>query len=158
MITKVLVALDDIGANPPVFEYALDLAIKYQAQLHIFHCVEPPLTAVPEMSVMAIYGGMLDSATINLRQDIFQENLSKISTWLKILKEKAEARNLQVESSYVMGEPQAEICAIANTWEADLLVIGRRGLQGIGEILLGSVSNYVLHHAPCSVLIVQNQS
>ena len=43
----------------------------------------------------------------------------------------------------------------SQNWEADLIVIGRRGHQGLSEILLGSVSNYVVHHAPCSVLVVQ---
>ncbi len=38
---------------------------------------------------------------------------------------------------------------------ADLIVLGRRGRTGLAEALLGSVSNYVLHHAPCSVLVVQ---
>ncbi|NEO65320.1 MAG: universal stress protein, partial [Moorea sp. SIO4G2] len=36
-----------------------------------------------------------------------------------------------------------------------LIVLGRRGLGGLKEMVLGSVSNYVVHHAPCSVLVVQ---
>ncbi|NEO28803.1 MAG: universal stress protein, partial [Kamptonema sp. SIO4C4] len=35
------------------------------------------------------------------------------------------------------------------------VIIGRRGRVGLSEILLGSVSNYVLHHAPCAVMVVQ---
>lgn len=156
MITKVLVALDDLGATPIVFEQALDLAVKYQAKLHIFHCLEPSFAGISEMSMAAVYGGMLDSTTAHLHQDILQDNLARMSRHLKHLREQAEAHQIQVETSYVMGEPPTEICAIAKTWGADLLIVGRRGLQGIGELLLGSVSNYVLHHAPCSVLIVQN--
>ena len=37
----------------------------------------------------------------------------------------------------------------------DVIVMGHRGISGLQEFFLGSVSNYVLHHAPCSVLIVQ---
>ncbi|MEO0350033.1 MAG: universal stress protein, partial [Cyanobacteria bacterium P01_A01_bin.15] len=40
-------------------------------------------------------------------------------------------------------------------WNADLIMMGRRGRSGFSELLLGSVSNYVMHHAPCSVLTVQ---
>jgi glycosyltransferase involved in cell wall biosynthesis len=47
-----------------------------------------------------------------------------------------------------------KLCADPN-WDADLVVMGRRGLSGIKEMFLGSVSNYIIHHVPCSVLIVQ---
>jgi len=46
------------------------------------------------------------------------------------------------------------ICELAIDWNADLIMMGRRGRSGIAEFFLGSVSNYVLHHAPCSVQIV----
>jgi nucleotide-binding universal stress UspA family protein len=46
---------------------------------------------------------------------------------------------------------------MAKSWQADLIVLGRRGLKGISEIFLGSVSNYIVHQALCSVLIVQHQ-
>ncbi|MGQ9872468.1 universal stress protein [Leptodesmis sp.] len=38
---------------------------------------------------------------------------------------------------------------------ADLILIGNRGHTGLKELFLGSASNYVLHHAPCSVLTVK---
>ncbi len=44
---------------------------------------------------------------------------------------------------------------MARNCGADVIVMGRRGHSGLSELILGSVSNYVLHHAPCSVLIVQ---
>ncbi|WP_442949349.1 universal stress protein [Nostoc sp.] len=43
------------------------------------------------------------------------------------------------------------------SWGADLIVLGRRGLKGFAELLAGSVSNHVVHHSPCSVLVVQGQ-
>lgn len=55
------------------------------------------------------------------------------------------------------GSPERSICEIAQTWEADLIIVGSRGLTGIKEMFLGSVSNYVTHHAPCSVLIVRDK-
>ena len=38
-----------------------------------------------------------------------------------------------------------------------MIVVGSRGLKGLKEMFLGSVSNYVTHHAPCSVLIVRSE-
>jgi nucleotide-binding universal stress UspA family protein len=60
-----------------------------------------------------------------------------------------------VEFTQTPGDPGNKICALAETWEADLIILGRRGHTGLKEFFLGSISNYVLHHAPCSVLTIQ---
>ncbi|NJN72511.1 MAG: universal stress protein [Limnothrix sp. RL_2_0] len=62
-----------------------------------------------------------------------------------------------VKVDYKVGESREEICIAAKEWNADMVVIGRRGLKGLSEILLGSVSNYIVHHAPCSVMVVQHE-
>ncbi|MEA5469202.1 universal stress protein [Spirulina sp. 06S082] len=46
---------------------------------------------------------------------------------------------------------------MVKSWQADLIAIGRCGHSGLTELFLGSVSNYVLYHAFCSVLIVQGK-
>jgi nucleotide-binding universal stress UspA family protein len=55
----------------------------------------------------------------------------------------------------MVGDPGKAICTLAQDWSADLIVIGRRGMHGLGELLLGSVSSYVMHRSPCAVLVVQ---
>lgn len=47
---------------------------------------------------------------------------------------------------------------MARTWSADLILVGSRGLKGLKEMFLGSVGNYVTHHAPCSALIVRTDT
>jgi nucleotide-binding universal stress UspA family protein len=39
--------------------------------------------------------------------------------------------------------------------EADLIIVGRKDRSGLEELLLGSVSSDVVHHAPCAVLVTQ---
>jgi nucleotide-binding universal stress UspA family protein len=53
------------------------------------------------------------------------------------------------------GDPAEVIIEVANEQQADLIVVGSRGLTGIKRFRLGSVSNKVSHHAPCSVMIVR---
>lgn len=52
------------------------------------------------------------------------------------------------------GEPAEVILSVADELDADLVVVGSRGLRGVGRFLLGSVPNRVVHHAKRTVLIV----
>lgn len=53
------------------------------------------------------------------------------------------------------GSPQSAIVEEAKNWGADLIVVGSHGYGFLERIFLGSVSNAVVHHAPCSVLVVR---
>jgi len=59
------------------------------------------------------------------------------------------------ELEMVTGEPAEEIIRLANIYQADLIVIGSRGLTGITRIVQGSVSSQVVEEAQCSVLVVK---
>ena len=63
--------------------------------------------------------------------------------------------NIGVSTSVEPGRPARIIVETANEWEADLIVVGSHGHGFWARNLLGSVSDAVLHHAPCSVLIVR---
>ncbi len=55
----------------------------------------------------------------------------------------------------VIGSPQRVIVETAQEWGADLIVVGSHGYGFWSRLMLGSVSNSVVHHAPCSVLVVR---
>jgi nucleotide-binding universal stress UspA family protein len=67
------------------------------------------------------------------------------------------AREAGVYCAYIQkpGEPHVNIVKYASLSGTDLIVIGSRGLGAVGEMLFGSVSNYVAHHATCPVLVVR---
>jgi nucleotide-binding universal stress UspA family protein len=54
-----------------------------------------------------------------------------------------------------MGRPERTLVRVAVRDEVDLVVVGHRGIGGVTRALLGSVSEHVAHHAPCSVLVVR---
>jgi nucleotide-binding universal stress UspA family protein len=54
-----------------------------------------------------------------------------------------------------MGRPERALVASAEREELDLMVVGHRGIRGVRRVL-GSVSEHVAHHAPCSVMVVRN--
>lgn len=61
-----------------------------------------------------------------------------------------------VERLTLRGRPASAIVEEANTWKADLLVLGNRGHGPIASMVLGSVSAEVVDHAPCPVLVVRD--
>ena len=63
--------------------------------------------------------------------------------------------NAQVSSMVVMDEPGAAIISAAKDWDADMIVVGSHGHGFLGRMVLGSVSDFVVHNAPCSVLVVR---
>src|SRR3954454_14004183 len=63
------------------------------------------------------------------------------------------AGGTRIETHARFGSPAEVLCDMAAHLQADLIVIGNRGMQG-GRRMLGSVPNTVSHHAPCSVLII----
>ena len=68
---------------------------------------------------------------------------------------KIEDKTLEITSKIVPGPPSQAIVDEAESWGADLIVMGSRGQGAWGRLLLGSVSSAVVHHAKCSVEIVR---
>ncbi len=60
-----------------------------------------------------------------------------------------------VRRTTLLGDPAAEIVQLASERGADLIVMGSRGLSDFRELLMGSVSTKVMHHAPCPVTVVR---
>ena len=80
------------------------------------------------------------------------------SRGLELLRSLAqEATGVAVEFTQNIGSPGRVICDVAKDWGASLIVMGRRGRTGLTELFMGSVSSYVIHHAPCSVFVVQGK-
>lgn len=70
--------------------------------------------------------------------------------------EKSFAKSgVAVSTMSVSGDPADMICEVAERENADLIVVGNKGMTGAKRFLLGSVPNQVSHHSPCNVLIVK---
>lgn len=75
----------------------------------------------------------------------------------KDIVEKQIGEKSTVETAVLRGSPKESIIDEAEEWEADLIVVGSHGYGFFERMLIGSVSDAILHHAPCSVLIVKIQ-
>jgi nucleotide-binding universal stress UspA family protein len=154
---KVLVALDQ-ASQAAVFSQALsEVKSTENALLMIVHALRMD-TDIPTGTFMGL-GTIADLDTYGtlkrLQQQKVQQEREKSLAWLQTYQQEAIAQGVPTEITCLTGQPGSGICELAQSWGADLVVIGRRGHQGITEVVMGSVSNYVMHHAPCSVLVVQ---
>jgi nucleotide-binding universal stress UspA family protein len=73
---------------------------------------------------------------------------------LKIAQDDLKAAGVECDVRAVIGSPADAIVDVAKLESASHIVVGSRGMRGVGRVL-GSVPNRVSHKAPCSVLIVK---
>ncbi|GHE25895.1 hypothetical protein GCM10017673_29290 [Streptosporangium violaceochromogenes] len=128
------------GSSPAaVFEYAFEEAVRRKARLRAVHTWQEPVL------------GPYAAAYTPLFDDVFAAERHKAMETLAHWRERYPG--VEVEETVVCGHPVAVICQASET--ADLVVVGARGLGGLGAAMLGSVSHGVLHHARCPVAVVR---
>jgi nucleotide-binding universal stress UspA family protein len=158
MYQKILVALDNSDASDRLFAQALDLAQASQASLLLVHSLSgeeegSPLPLNPKLdSIYWAPGTEIDLATWQADWTRYEaENLERLQRYSGT----ANAAGVTTEFRQLVGNPGKVLCTAAHQWNADLIIIGNRGRSGLAEWVLGSVSNYVVHHASCSVLVIR---
>ena len=139
MFAKILVAVDGSESSKKAFDQSVFLAQKCNSKLYIVHVV-----------LDWEYGG--DSAATF---ELIDELRAKGMELLERCKTLALKSNVQVETLLEQGDYAQEIIEVAKRNDCDLIIMGSRGMSPIKELLLGSVSLKVMHHASCPVMIVR---
>lgn len=138
---KVLCPIDFSSGSQHSIQAAIRIANEWNAELVLTHAWYVPAMAIGEFPDPAIYGIVKNEAQSAL--DAAKE--AAISAGAK-----------QVTSKLLSGVPGHEIVAEAQSDAAiSLIVIGSHGRTGLARVLLGSTAEYVVRHAPCSVLTVR---
>nr|WP_095407448.1 universal stress protein [Bacillus wudalianchiensis] len=146
MMTKyqnILVAVDGSKEAQRALVKAADMAVGNGAHLIIAHVVDAALYLPVEQYRDAITAGTEKYGRELLERyekEAKQFGVENVSTVLKT------------------GSPKAEIPGkIAAEYEADLIVVGATGLNAIERFFLGSVSEAIIRHAPCDVLVIRSE-
>ena len=161
MFDKILAALDIEESYRPVFERSHLLAQATGAQLHLLRVVPGNSEAIQPLVTYPGIGSYPLAASDMLWTE-YQQNYKQLEETgrqvLSALVREAEARGVEADFLQQPGEAGRVICDRAKTIGADLIVVGSHGRRGLDELLIGSVSSYVMHRAPCSVMVVHDKS
>ncbi|MBK9165644.1 MAG: universal stress protein [Acidobacteria bacterium] len=144
---KILLATDGSKQSEAAIDMLKNFSFKATDEMKIVSVVD---MAVP--MAIDIYGGYLPDTTE--MEKTAREHAEKV---LSETCERLEGicTNLTVTSDVLFGSPESRIVETAEEWGADLIVVGSHGYSRWERLLLGSVSQSVVHHAPCSVMVVR---
>lgn len=149
---KVLLATDGTKHSDSAVEIIKSLILHNGDELKIVSVVD---MAVP--LAIDIYAGYLPST--NEIESAVKENAEKIlENTVQTLSEFFKDKNISITTEVLHGSPESRIVETAEEIGADLIVVGSHGYNRWERLLLGSVSDSVVHHAPCSVLVVRSKS
>ena len=159
MLQKILIATGDSPESAEIFKSGLTLAEKYGAQISILHVLNLFQSGF-EVIGTPLMGGtypMMNDLAIQEYQKELQDRAKQGMERLESYATEARAINITAEIFQNMGDAGRTICETAKNYSADVIVMGRNQKSMLSEIFLGSTSNYVLHHAHCSVFVIQQK-
>jgi nucleotide-binding universal stress UspA family protein len=148
-VKRVLVAVDGSDGSRAALRFLAIFELVRDARVSLLHVIQKP--AVP---------GLPRPITSLPDQQAGEDRSKQIADAEAILADATavltEAR-CSVERLVVDGDPARQIVTTARSRDVDLVVLGARGLRTIGRLLLGSVSETVLHHVGRSVVIARKR-
>ena len=141
----IVVGTDGSETAAVALQHATEMAKAGGGTLHIVNVFRPVNTIG-----MALAGVAADVS------EIAGELAEQAQSVCEPAAEAARRAGVACEVHAIPGDPSDSLIAIAEQVQADLLVVGNRGMAGVRRVL-GSVPNKISHHAPCSVLIVDTR-
>ena len=126
------------------------------------------LSAETPIKILSVYEQMAPMATepFAISAQYYQEMMdlerkqcvSFVADAAEQIKKSFPDANLAIETEVILGSPVRVVVDEAKEWNADLIVVGSHGRGFWGRLTLGSVSDAIVHHASCSVLIARRES
>jgi nucleotide-binding universal stress UspA family protein len=142
MFRSIVVGTDGSETADIALRRAIELAALTGGKLHVVSAYEPAPARVGGNKPVA------EAAEWSVGSDF------KVEAVLQRAQDEASARGIDFEVHAPKGDAADSLIAAAREHDADVIVLGSRGMRGARRVL-GSVPNKVSHHAPCDVLIVQ---
>jgi nucleotide-binding universal stress UspA family protein len=156
--TKILLATDGSTEAELASRTAVDLSQKTDSELHLIHVLDVAKVGLS----MAVLYSEADPEGVKLPDPVLEEELERSAKQegREALDEEEQrvrsAGGTVAHSHLMMGEVEREIVHLAEDLGAGLIVMGSRGRRGMRRALMGSVSDSVVRHAHCPVMVVRH--
>jgi nucleotide-binding universal stress UspA family protein len=148
---KILLAVDGSESSVAAVDEITNRPWPPGSEVHIISVIHLPFIPTPETMTLAdSYYSLLEREG----REHAESTVSRVVSQFRGGGPKGEMA-LSLSSEVIIGHPEEAIIETAKTWDADLIVLGSHGYSGFKRFLLGSVSEAVASHAPCSVEIVR---
>jgi nucleotide-binding universal stress UspA family protein len=138
---KILVGVDDSRYAGDIAQAIVTQRRSDNTEVLVLHVLQPAGPAPPQMDQG--YAPELEA-----ERDAAKALVERVATELR-------GAGFKVKTLIGVGDVREGIIDTATDWHADLIMVGSHGLRGIQRFLLGSVSEFVVRHATCSVEIVR---
>jgi nucleotide-binding universal stress UspA family protein len=153
LFQKILVPLDGSEHSLKALEEAAQIAEKFSGKITLIHVysVQPIMISEPSVA-SSLNMPILTGAEVSMMIEAAKKYGNRI---VEDGQQRIKGAKVQVEKMLVEGHAVQEIARVANEGSFDLIVIGARGISHMREMLLGSVTDGVIHHAHCPVLVMK---
>ena len=148
---KVILATDGTQQSEAAIESTKNLNLNEGDEITVISVVDMALPLSVDL-----YAGYL-STTEEIEVAVKESSEKLLQTTANKLKEILAERKVSILTELLNGSPESRIVEKAEEIEADLIIVGSHGYNRWERLLLGSVSDSVIHHAPCSVLVVRSK-
>jgi nucleotide-binding universal stress UspA family protein len=143
---KILLAIDEPEFSEGAIREVEERFGTPDATVRVLHVVGK---FVPPAAALLDAGGSLEG--------VREEVVSRYRALVEGAAERLKARGLTAEGVVKDGNPGKVIIEEAKEWGADVIVVGSHGHGALERLLMGSVAQYVVHHAPCLVIIAHQK-
>ena len=144
---KILLAVDGSNHSDAGVEEVAQMTWPADSEVRVINVIELPVVSLAEFPAWPDYLDEIDR--------VFTERAkTSVEAALAILRA-GKCEKLRLTSELFHGSAKQVIVDEAKAWGADLIVLGSRGLGAVDRFFLGSVSQAVVQHAPCSVEVVR---
>lgn len=148
---KILVAIDGSSQSEQALVEVAHRLWPEGSQIKAVTVYDPPPPFTPEI------WGMTSRDTYTMARGHLRKSAQEIVDKAHSILGSGLDKGIDLETEVLEGEPRKAILDAADSWGADLIIVGAQGHGAVSRFLLGSVSNALVHHAKCSVEIVRRR-